>query len=209
MLEIPVSWIEQYVSALVLLNLMLGQPKATVPLQPAAPESIVRTLNEIARGLYRPSRHFGEGTAAPPLRVERKELVATGSYTVIVLNATTPQSDFVSVENGGILFEDPAWAVFAAEGLAQGRMLAVPIAASEAELGARLPRLETLVRASKYAPEEFFAPVTGFANPPVPSFSLMQVTGAQLTALRGRGIQSFGKPGPKFYMLFTPAAKRP
>ena len=208
-METPAGWMEQYVAALVLLNLMLGQPHATVPLQPPTPESVVRTLNEIARGLYLPSRHFSDGPAGHALRFEQKELVPTASYTVIVLNATTPQSDFVSVSNGGLLFEDPAWAVFAAEGLARERMLAVPMAASDVDLWRRLPLLEKAVQEARYAPGEFFTTVTGFAEPPVPSFSLLQVTGEQLSALRRRGIQSFGKPTPKFYVLFAPVATKP
>ena len=209
MLEITTAWLEQYLSALVLLNLMLGQPAATTPLRKPVQESIARTLNEIARGLYRPDRHFAQGRARPPLAQERRELVAAENYTVILLNASTAESDFASVQTGGVLFEDPAWAVFAAEGSAQGRMLGVPLAADDAELSARLPHLETAIREKKYAPEKFFAPVTGFVNPPVASFSLVQVTGSQLTALRKQGIQSFGKPSPKFYVLFAPAAGNP
>ena len=206
MLEVTTGWLEQYVSALVLLNLMLGQTTATTPIQKPSPESIVRTLNEIAHGLYRPSRHFTNGGPRLSFHLERKELVATESYTVIVLNATTPESEFVSVNTGGVIFEDPAWAVFAAEGVAQGKMFGVPIAGTDAELWSRLPQLEKAVQESKYTPSDFFSPITGFTNPSTPSFSLLQVSGAELTALRTRGIQSFGKPTPKFYVLFKPHA---
>jgi hypothetical protein len=198
---------DQYISALVLLNLMLGQSAATSPIHKLSPDAVVRTLNEIAHGVYSPSRHFHSGEPRHPFRMERQELVATEMYTVVVLNSTTHASDFVSVSTGGVIFEDPAWAVFAAEGIAQGRKLAVPLAAKDQDLWERRARIEEAVIASRYSTADFFGPITGFVDPPTPSFRLLQVTGAELAALRARGIQSFGKPAPKFYVLFQPPAE--
>lgn len=206
MFEITSAWMDQYVSALVLLNMLLGHATATAPIEKQTPESLVLTLNEIAHNSYRPNRHFGNGSLRVAFRLKRDELVATDKYTVILLNARTPESDFVSVDSGGVIFEDPAWAVFAAECIAQGRMLGVPLARSESELWEQLPRLEASVQRSNYLPNHYFAPITGFVGSSGPAFSLLEVDGAQLKALRARGIQSFGTPKPRFYILFKPPA---
>jgi hypothetical protein len=195
---------QQYVSGLVLLNIMLSHPTANAPMRKPTTESVVVTLNEIAHGLYRPDQHFAQAGVRIPFRLERKELVPADRYVVIVLNATTPESDFASVAAGGVIFEDPAWAVFAAESIAQGRMRAVPLAANDKELWQRLPELERAVQQSTYSPENFFSPVTGFTSPSGPEFGLLEINGAQLLALRTRGIQSFGNPTPEFYELFKP-----
>jgi hypothetical protein len=204
MFEITSTWMDQYVSALILLNILIGHATATAPIEKPAPESLALTLNEIAHNSYRPDQHFSVGGPRVPFRLKRKELVATDNYTVVVLNARTAEIDFVSVDSGGVIFEDPAWAVFAAECLAQKQMLGVPLARTETELWEQLPRLENSVMRSTYIPSHFFSPITGFIDPSGPSFSLLEVTGAQLTALRARGVQSFGKPKPKFYILFKP-----
>jgi hypothetical protein len=209
MLEITSGWMEQYISALVLLNILLSQPTATSPISRPTPESLVLALNEIAHGLYRPDQYFSGGGTRLSFLLQRNELVATKSYTVILLNATTPESDFASVNTGGVIFEDPAWAVFAAECIGQRKMLGVPTAKSDDELWNRLPRLEEAVSGNTYSPGNFFSPITGFVDSSGPSFQLMEINGTQLTALRTRGIQSFGKPTPKFYVLFRPPAVTP
>jgi hypothetical protein len=206
MFEITSGWMEQYVSALMLLNILLGQPTATSAMNRPTPESLVLTLNEIAQGRYRPAQYFTAGGARLSFPLHRNELVATKSYTVILLNATTPESDFASVNTGGVIFEDPAWAVFAAECIGHGQMLGVPTAQTDDELWKELPRIEKAVRHSTYSPSNFFSPITGFIDSPGPSFRLTEISGAQLTALRARGIQSFGNPTPKFYILFRPQA---
>jgi len=204
MFEIASAWMDQYVSALVLLNFLLGHATATAPIEKPTPESLVLTLNEIANNSYRPGKHFSVGGPRTPFRLKRNELVATDKYPVIVLNARTAESDFVSVDSGGVIFEDPAWAVFAAECLSKKQMLGVPLARTEGELWDQLPRLESSVQKSTYAPSHFFSPITGFIGDSGPIFTLMEVDGAQLTALRARGVQSFGKPKPRFYILFKP-----
>ena len=205
MLDVTNGWIEQYFSALVLLNVLLGQPAATTPLEKhPAPDSMVRTLNEIARGLYRPARYFSPGEARHHFAHEQRELVPTEQYTVVLLNASTSVTDFASVDTGGILFEDPAWAIFAAEGLSHQPGLAIPLATNHAELAKRLALLESAVKSKHYKAHDFFGPVTRFQNPPVASFSFLQITGAQLDALRKEGIATFGRPTPKMYVLFDP-----
>jgi len=202
---VDTGWAEQYISALVLLNLMLGYPQSTEPYRETPPESVVRTLNEIAVGAYKPTEHFLEGAQRSPLRLQQKECVPTELYTVIVLNARSSRSDFLSVNLGGVIFEDPVWAVFAAMNISKKQMFALPLAGSDNALWQHVPDLEAAARASKYDPAHFFAPATGFSAPGVARFSLMQISGAQLDGLRKFGARTFGSP-PLFYELYAKPA---
>jgi hypothetical protein len=204
MLDMGPGWIEQYISALVLLNVLLGNPTYTEAIHPTTPDSLILTLNAIAHGRYQPNQFFSIGRPRVSFHLISEEVVATKTYTVIVLNARTAESDFVSVDTGGVIFEDPAWAVFAAQCIAKKQMLAVPKAVSNKELLTKLSDLEKAVQHANYVPSNFFAPITGFINSTDPQFTLLQIDGRQLAALRSEGIQSFGKDKPRFYVLFQP-----
>lgn len=204
------AWVEQYVSGMVLLNILLGQANAVAPVQVPGQEALLQALQEIARGTYRPERHFGAGHPSPTAFTQQPPaLVDTQTYYVVVLNASTRTGNFVSVETGGIVFENPVWAVFAAHAVSAQLGLGVPTASSNSELWSRLSDLATAVRGGKYSPASFFGPVTAWLPPSAPpTFRLMEVSATQLKALRERGVQSFGKPTPKFYEMFEHPAAR-
>ncbi|MCU1234749.1 MAG: hypothetical protein JWP63_2716 [Candidatus Solibacter sp.] len=198
------GWVEQYLSSMVLLNFLLGHPTAGTALRAPDIESLPHILNEIAQGKYEPGRYFQSGGPARRSFVVRPpDLLPGEMYTVLVLNGSTPTSDFVSVETGGIIFEDPAWAVFAAHALTQQPKRGVPLALDTPDLWKRIAVLSTAIHDGKYSPSAFFGPVTGFIGASsAPAFQLMEITGEKLAALRSRGMQSFGSPTPKFYMMF-------
>lgn len=194
------SWVDQYVSSIVLLNALLGHPATAPASRPGTPESIIKTLQEIAHGRYKPEQ--GSQGGAREFILEPPALTPSQHYMVIVLNASTATSDFVSVETGGIVFEDPAWAVLAAQGMAQVPRCGVPLASDNTELWRRLGSVQAAILSSKYSPRDFFGAVSGVVPPASqPEFRLMQVTSEQMSALRTRGLQSFGKP-LRFYELF-------
>lgn len=196
------SWVDQYVSSIVLLNALLGHPTNAVS-RPTTPESMIKTLQEIAHGNYKPEQGSQRGVpGAGEFILEPPALTPSQVYLVIVLNASTATSDFVSVATGGIVFEDPAWAVFAAHGIAKIPRFGVPLASDYTDLWRKLGSIQAAIRSSKYSPREFFGSVSGFVPPSSqPEFRLMQVTSEQMSALRARGIQSFGTP-LRFYELF-------
>jgi hypothetical protein len=204
------AWAEQYVSGMVLLNMLLGQATAVAPLRAPDQESLLQTLQEIARGTYRPERYFRAGRASPAvLTLEPPPLAASQTYHILVLNASTRTTDFGSTQSGGIAFENPVWAIFAAQAIAVRSGLGVPAAGSNTELWARLSDLAIAVRGGNYSPAAFFGPVTGWVPPSAPpAFHVVEVTEAKLKALRERGIQSFGTPSPKLYELFERPAAR-
>src|SRR3954451_22716326 len=105
------SWVDQYVSGIILLNTLLGH-SATTPARPVTPEVMMQTLQGIVHGRYKPEP--GSSQKGSPggreLTLQPPNLVPSQAYLLLVLNASTPTSDFVSVETGGLAFEDPAWA---------------------------------------------------------------------------------------------------
>jgi hypothetical protein len=220
------AWVDQYVSSLVLLHALLGQPGTAPSSRPASPESIIKTLQEIALDRYKPGdQSLQPGGQRAALIVEPPPLAPSETYLVIVLNASTDIGDFASVENGGIVFEDPAWAVLAAHSIAQvprkdapfafdlpypWRRLGVPLATDNADLWHRLGGIRQAVDDGKFSMRDFFGAVTGFLPPPPrpelkltqqPEFRLMEVSSELLAALRAQGVQSFGRP-IRFYELF-------
>lgn len=204
------AWADQYVSGMVLLNMLLGQATAVTPLRAPDQESLLQTLQEIARGTYRPERYFRAGRASPAaLTLEPPALAASQTYNVLVLNASTRTTDSASTETGGIAFENPVWAIFAAQAIAARSGRGVPAAGSNPQLWARLSDLSAAVRGGKYSPDGFFGPISGWLPPSAPpAFHVVEVTEAKLKALRERGIQSFGTPSPKIYELFERPAAR-
>lgn len=202
------SWLDQYVSGLVLINALLGNA-GSAPQRPATPESILETLQQIARGKYRPQPSSATaGGGGRGLELRAPDLNPSAEYLVLVLNAATETGNFVSVDTGGILFEDPAWALLAAHAVSLKPPLGVPIADSDADLRERLGKIQSAIRSGKYVPTDFFGATLGVVPPATePEFRLMQITAGQLTAIRERGIQSFGKP-LRFYELFERPKRR-
>ncbi len=135
------SWVDQYVSSMMLLHALMGHPANAQASRPTTPESIIRTLQQIAHGQYVPEQGPPNGSPdAPEFTLAPPALAPSQNYLVIVLNASTPTSDFASVDAGGVIFEDPAWAVFAAHAIAQAPRfeqdprVGVPLASDQASL---------------------------------------------------------------------------
>ncbi len=203
------AWVEQYLSSLLLLNTLLGHPATTPGSPQVTPESIIDRLNEIARGKYKPGQASQSVPGARELILQPPPLLPDQMYFLIVLNASTETSDFASVDSGGIVFEDPAWAVLAAHAIAQSPPLAVPIASDDAGLWHRLGSVQRAIRSGAYSPRDFLGAISGFVAPSSqPEFRLLQVTSQQLTALRARGLQSFGSPLRLYELFHRPPAVR-
>src|ERR1035437_4709372 len=111
-------WANHYMAGVLLLHTLLGGETAVVPNSTPSPDGLVLLLNEVARGEYHPEKYFTAGTGrggsvlpAPP------KLAEDQVYSVIRLNAETRRNKMVSVEAGGLIFEEPIWAILAAESL--------------------------------------------------------------------------------------------
>lgn len=207
-LTLSQRWMDQYLSGMMLFHTLLGQDAAITPKVQLTLDGLVHTLQEIVSGTYQAIHHFhGGASAALRLTVQPPALMPQTQYALIVLNATTARSNFVSVETGGIAFEDPVWAIFAAHAVSQDWSLAVPRAMHNAALWRNLTFLADAVAKGGYQAKRFLGPIDGFCAPEgTPRFGLLTVDSGQLDALRARGMQALmTAQGPRFYELFQPS----
>lgn len=198
-------WANHYMAGMLLLHTLLGGETAVVPNSTPSPDGLVLLLNEVARGEYHPEKYFTAGTGRggsvlpgpPSLREDQV-------YKVIRLNAETRRNRMVSVEAGGLIFEEPVWAILAAESLSprhSAAKFALPRASDVTTLWKKIPEIAAAVRSGAYLPQDFFAPVEGYLGPKV-EFEVLEISGKDLAALRLKGVRSFGIP-PRYFELFT------
>jgi len=204
------DWVKQFMSGMRLLHFLRGEDVTIVPKTPMAPTVLIEILQEIIAGHYQPDRYFRAGDKPVLDLISQPPVVAAGEvYTLLGFNAETQRSRAISTETGGIAFEDPFWAIFAAQAVAEKRNLALPQAKDTLALWANVREAAAAIRRKNYAPAAFFAPISGFHPPDAaPRFALLTIDARQLEALRTRGLQSFLQP-PRFFELFqSPAMPR-
>lgn len=202
------AWSQQFLSGLQLWQSMRQGEIGLMPREPLDSTRLLATLNAILVDWFDPALHFVGGGEPRLALVEQPPALAPDQpVRLLALNAFTAQAASVSVETGGICFEDPFWAIFAAQALAVGQPLALPLAADNVALWQGVARLATAIRQRTYEPEQFFAPIVGFyPAASAPGFTLLDIDPARLEALRARGMQSLLAP-PRFFELYrAPAA---
>ena len=170
---------------------------------------MVRNLQAIASGCFRISDDFHVGQ--PPKRVlvsKPPPLLPETSYLMIGLNAETQRSRFTSSPIGGVVFEDPIWALLAAHAVSRKDQpcVAIPTARDATDLWNRVLAVADAFEERCYQPEDFFGPIEGWIPPSTtPRFELLTVHSEQIVALRTRGIQALtiSRP-PKVFELYQP-----
>lgn len=201
-------WADHYLSGMMLLHILLGHSPAITPKAPPTPETLLDALQDVAAGVYSPDKYFKPGPASwPPLVSAPPPLAPGGRYALVGLNASTTGGQFVSVRTGGVAFEDPLWAIFAAHAAAKKFRVGLPLARDNEDLWRRTVVVAEAVRQGNYKPGDFLAVTDGYIAPEdAPKFTLLSVETVQIEALRARGLQSLKVPTPKFYELFQPPA---
>jgi hypothetical protein len=201
------QWQDQFLAGVTLLHKLLHLEPPVRPRDAPKQETLVNLLEQVALGSYNPSKYFQTGgSPRSSLVVQPPKLVGMTTYLAIGLNGLTPRGQFASTATGGILFEEPVWAIVAAHSLSQKikPALAVPLANDNDELWNRLSLLADAVSHDAYKPSDYLAKIDGFVPPAErPKFELLMVESDQLSALRTRGVQamSVGSP-PRFFELF-------
>lgn len=204
------SWNDQCLIALVLLHTLLGYDTALAPTAELTPEVFAQTLQRVVAGNYSTADYSKRG-AAPlqPPRVQPPPVNTGARYVLIALNARTPSSQQFSIAEGGVIFEDPIWAVLAAHALFQNEKLALPLASGHEELWKRTKEAQVAIMRGAYKPEQFLGPIAGFvAQTTSPKFEIVTVSGEQILALRQRGLQALKvSTPPKLFQLYQPPPK--
>jgi hypothetical protein len=173
----------------------LAKPEVT-------PQQIVEIIQEVAHGTYVPEKYFRIGPAPQPILLHHPPPLHDGvEYTLLTLNAVTPVHKFVSVQAGGVAYEDPFWAILAAHAIAQHTRVALPLAEDNDELWKNVEITGSAILHGNYDPYRFFGAIEDFSSEP--QFGLISVSTQLLRALRKSGMQALPIASlPLFFQLF-------
>ncbi len=203
-------WLDHLTAGLDGVLSLNGRPGARAGLPAGStPETLVSLLQDVVAGRWQgfeatQSAAHRESTivSSPP------QLSSRAGYLLIGWNAETARSRLVSTTTGGVIFEDPFWALLAAH--AASRKMRVPVGVPWADgpedLWKRAPVAARAITVGQYQPEDFFGPILGWVPPAErPKFELLTVGAEQVSALRARGVQALkvSRP-PKFFELYHP-----
>jgi len=209
MLTLGERWRDYYMAGMTLLHILLGYDVAIAPKSDLTPETLLQVLRDVAGGVYQPAHYFSVNPDGAPrfaLLPQPPSLAPGTDYLLISLNALTARGQFVSTRTGGIVFEEPIWAILAAHALStmNNPRLALPKAKDHEQLWKNMALAVNAVRQGTYKPQDFFAPIAGFVPPATaPEFALLTVTADQLLSLRIRGAQALKVTAPPtFFELF-------
>lgn len=214
MLTVGERWRDYYVAGMTLLHILLGHDVAVAPKGEPTPDTLLQVLRDVAGGRYQPANYVSVHPGGAPrlaLLPQPPALVPGTEYLLIGLNALTARGQFVSVRTGGIVFEEPIWAMLAAHAVSttNNPRLALPKAKDHEQLWKNLALVVNAVRQGTYKSQDFFAPIVGFVPPAVaPEFTLLSVAADQLLSLRIRGAQALKvTTPPTFFELFKADAQ--
>ena len=201
------SWRAHYQVGMGCVHKLLGQERTFLPLQDITPDILLQNLNELATGRYRPAKSCADEFDCLPARsTVPPEVDPDRNYQLIGLNALTKRGRFVSVPAGGVVFEDPLWALLAAHALGCAHLqVAIPKANDNEDLWRKTDALVEAIATDNYQASAFFAAILGYLHPSnAPRFELLTIRGNNLIALRTRGSQSFTvNKGLRFTELFA------
>ena len=198
-------WVQQYLCGIIFFHTLSGYDLNIAPKTEPTPETLVLVLQDIVEGKYEPSTYFKSSSAAQTCFVsDAPTLPADNLFALVHLNAFTARSQFISIPDGGILYEDPIWAILSAYAISMESSAVLPIAKENQELWTNISILKKAIMEKTYKPQEFFGSIKGFI--PADSsakFELLVVEPDKIQALRDRGMQSLvGKDGLRFFELF-------
>lgn len=205
-------WRDHYIVGITLLHMLLGYDTSVSPKGDPTPETLLRLLRDVAMGSYQPAKYVNPGgTPRFPLVLLPPSITPDAEYLLISLNALTTRGRFVSARTGGIVFEDPVWAILAAHAVSNtsNPRLALPKAKDNEELWKNISLAVNAVRQGTYRPQDFFGPIEGVVPPATaPEFALLTVAADQLMRLRARGAQALKVTvPPTFFELFKGGAQ--
>ena len=191
-------------------SLALFQPAAGFAPQEVgdgiSPEDICELLNRICKGKDGRDEEAGEQPAPQALKEEQaRDLDDAADYVLLRLNAGTKASEFVSTDAGGILYEDPFWAVAAAASIARREKFCLPLADSNRSLWKRSAEASAALAAKTYRANKFLGAIENFLDDGKPVFSVVTLKGKVISALRQRGLASTFHDGSlTLFELYVP-----
>lgn len=143
------------------INALLGAPDCAVPLAPLTENTVEKIAAALQEGAYQPAQWFSPGAAAPLARVSAAApaWAANARHSVVLLPVEPSGLVRVSKRSGGVVYEDPFYAVLACFNLGYLKKPLVEVRASSREQAwSRRPALLGELARGEYRPERYFSP---------------------------------------------------
>jgi hypothetical protein len=182
------NWRTAVEGLLAALDVALGRKPAASGAKNLSDNDVLAICSEMSRRTYRPGAWVSPQATAS-WKLSLPQLQSKETYTVISLDAADPLSQHYSMRSGGILFEDPFYAVLACYNVGyRRRPLILPQVADWQEAWARREHIVQTIAANKYDPEQWFIEcLPGSAGQDLRPASL-SLTGEVLGQLRESGL---------------------
>jgi hypothetical protein len=182
------NWRAAVEGLLAALDASLGaNPKAGVA-KSLTDHDVLAICSEMSHRNYRAGAWVSQ-QAAPNWKVSPPQLQPRATYTVVAIDAADPLSRHYSMRSGGILFEDPFYAMLASYNAGyRGQLLTLPQVADWQEAWTRREQIVQSIATKKYDPKRWFIeclPGSGGGDLR-PEF--LSLTGEVLSELRESGL---------------------
>ena len=152
-------WQDSVVALLLAINGLCGAPERTLLLRPLTPADVVSIASALEQRSYRPEQWFGPGAlgGALPLATAAPPILPGTAYGVVWLGVEPSGLEHISKSSGGLLYEDPFYALLAAYNL--GEQTAAPVelrVSSRDQAWSQRQRIVEALRERRYRSESFF-----------------------------------------------------
>lgn len=181
---------ERVIQSLESLNGGLLKPKAEITFEVAS-----NILNDILNNAYRKEKYFLNEKYEKTPAESKKEIADHKEYQVFRICAVTPFSDTISINLGGIVYDDPAVAITVALNVNQNKSV-LPIAKNYDTYKALLQKTEVSLKKANLKldffekAKTFFKP-SNFDYESKPQFDVITIKGEDLKRLYEKGCASF------------------
>jgi hypothetical protein len=207
-------WQESLISLLVAINGLAGAPERTAAIRPLTSSDVVAIAQSLEQRAYRPEQWFSAGgtAALPAVRTQAPPVSTAARYEVIWLAAEPGGLTQMSSRAGGLLYEDPFYAVLASYNIGlrparpqEGRLVEVKVSSRERAWAQRQQIVDDL-RKGSYRADNYFR-LSGPALPPVAGATWRSdgLAGSDLERLvfSGQAAAAFGETPPALYGLYA------
>lgn len=186
------GWQSSVIALLTAINAMAGAPNRTTPLRPLDIGAVVAIGEALRTGTYQPADWFGAqgpGALTPAVATLAPPIGPTANYAVIVASSSLSGMEMISKRSGGILYEDPFYALLASFNLGRfGMPWAEQIVINREIAWQRRPQILAELARGEYRPERYFH-LAGrlMAHPGAPYLSAHSAAGRELLHLQDNG----------------------
>jgi len=150
------NWRAAVEGLLAAFDVSLGSKPAAGVAKSLADNDVLAICSEMSLRTYRAGAWVSP-QAAPNWNVSPPQLQRQATYTVVAIDAADPLSQHYSMRSGGILFEDPFYAILACYNAGyRGQLLTLPQVADWQEAWTRREKIVQSIAAKKYDPKKWF-----------------------------------------------------